>query len=85
MLQGLDPVLEGILSDLNRVTDFSQLIKLQKSAKSSKKEEEEAADEDMPVQHVVNKASSSAVKAVEEIEDPDVAVKELTKEKKSLK
>jgi len=30
MLQGLDPVLEGILSDLNKVTDFSTLIKLQK-------------------------------------------------------
>jgi len=39
----------------------------------------------MPVQHVVNKASNSAVKAVEELEDPEVAVKELTKEKKSLK
>ena len=28
MLQGLDPVLEGILKDLNRVTDFSEMIKL---------------------------------------------------------
>ena len=80
----MDPVLEGILSDLNRVTDFSQLIKLQKTAKSSEPEEDEKADEDMPVQHVVNKASNSAVKAVEEMEDPDVAVKELTKAKKSL-
>lgn len=35
MLQGLDPVLEGILSDLNRVTDFSNLIKLQKVHKQS--------------------------------------------------
>jgi len=34
MLQGLDPVLEGILSDLNRVTDFSNLIKLQKTTGS---------------------------------------------------
>ena len=39
----------------------------------------------MPVEHVVNKASASAVKAVEELDDPDVAVKELTKAKNSLK
>ena len=80
----MDPVLEGILSDLNRVTDFSQLVKLQ-HAKKATESEEETPDEEMPVQHVVNKASNSAVKAVEELEDPEVAVKELTKTKKSLK
>ena len=85
MLQGLDPVLEGILSDLNRVTDFTQLVKLQQAGKAAAADEEEQADEDMPVEHVVNKASTSAVKAVEELEDPDVAVKELTKAKNSLK
>lgn len=37
MLQGLDPVLEGILSDLNKVTDFSNLIKLQKAHKTKQK------------------------------------------------
>jgi hypothetical protein len=31
----------------------------------------------MPVQHVVNKASASAIKAVEELEDPDTAIKQL--------
>jgi len=36
MLQGLDPVLEGIVSDLDRVTDYSAIIKLQKEAKSHK-------------------------------------------------
>jgi hypothetical protein len=45
MLQGLDPVLEGILSDLNKVTDFSTLIKLQKAHKTQQKEIE-AAQED---------------------------------------
>jgi len=39
----------------------------------------------LPVQNVVKQASDSAVKAVEELEDPSVAVKELIKEKKSLK
>ena len=80
----MDPVLEGILSDLNRVTDFSQLVKLQHKPRLAESEEE-TPEEEMPVQHVVNKASNSAVKAVEELEDPEVAVKELTKTKKSLK
>jgi hypothetical protein len=35
MLQGLDPVLEGILSDLNRVTDFTNFEKLKKSYNSA--------------------------------------------------
>ena len=30
MLQGLDPVLEGIVHDLEKITDFSSLIKLQR-------------------------------------------------------
>lgn len=45
MLQGLDPVLEGILSDLNRVTDYSNLVKLQKSARGVEVADD---DEDMP-------------------------------------
>ena len=28
MLQGLDPVMEGIVTDLEKVTDFSNLIKM---------------------------------------------------------
>lgn len=49
MLQGLDPVLEGILGDLNRVTDFSNMIKLQSDRKASSaaqqdQEEEEEVD-----------------------------------------
>lgn len=32
MLQGLDPVLEGIVSDLDKVTDFSSMIELQKKS-----------------------------------------------------
>lgn len=30
MLEGLDPVLEGILTDLYKVTDFSRIYKLKK-------------------------------------------------------
>lgn len=37
MLQGLDPVLESIVGDLNRVTDFSKLIRLQKLHKKELK------------------------------------------------
>ena len=29
MLQGLDPVLEGVVKDLHKVTDFTSLLKLQ--------------------------------------------------------
>lgn len=32
MLQGLDPVLEGIVADLDKVTDFSSMIELQKKS-----------------------------------------------------
>jgi hypothetical protein len=32
MLQGLDPVLEGIVGDLNKVTDFSNMIELGKKS-----------------------------------------------------
>ena len=28
MMQGLDPVLEDIVADLNHVTDFSSMVKL---------------------------------------------------------
>ena len=43
---------------------------------------DEANDEsEAGVQKVVNKASASAVKAVEEIEDPEEAGKQMTKEK----
>jgi hypothetical protein len=31
MLQGLDPVMEGIVTDLEKVTDFSNLIKMNNS------------------------------------------------------
>lgn len=35
MLQGLDPVLEGIVSDLDKVTDFTNMIELQKKSGGS--------------------------------------------------
>lgn len=44
MLQGLDPVLEGIVKDLERITDFSKLIDLQRehAIEQAKEAEEEA-------------------------------------------
>lgn len=44
MLQGLDPVLEGIVDDLNKVTDYSAMIKLQKG-KAPKPESTEETPE----------------------------------------
>lgn len=93
MLQGLDPVLEGILSDLNKVTDFSNMIKLQgrrtASVAAQQEEEEDAEgadDEDSEgAQKLVTKASASAVKAVEELEDPGSAATEMAKVKSKIK
>ena len=39
MLQGLDPVLEGIVSDLDKVTDFSTMIKLKKEYAEKQEED----------------------------------------------
>jgi hypothetical protein len=41
MLQGLDPVLESVMKDLNKVTDFSHLRKLQAQLKKKQEAEEE--------------------------------------------
>lgn len=46
MLQGLDPVLEGILGDLNRVTDFSNMIKMQKERKANSAAQQEQEEEE---------------------------------------
>ena len=93
MLQGLDPVLEGILSDLNKVTDFSTLLKLQDEHKSklaeqdTKDDDEASSDESQPdssAAKVVNKAAKSAVKAVGSFDDPKVAAKEVSKVKEDV-
>jgi hypothetical protein len=36
MLEGLDPVLESVVKDLENVTDFSNIIEMQKKLKASK-------------------------------------------------
>lgn len=38
-MQGLDPVLEGVLEKMHEVTDNSNLIKLHNEAKKQKQEE----------------------------------------------
>ena len=85
MLQGLDPVLEGILKDLNRVTDFSEMIKLQKKQAAAAVSDSEESDDDAkkPVEKLVKKATVSAVKAMDEVKDPEEAVKDLKKIKKN--
>ena len=42
----MDPVLEGILTDLNKVTDFSEMIKLQGKHKLAEKAADVADAED---------------------------------------
>jgi hypothetical protein len=85
MLQGLDPVLEGIVSDLDKVTDFSNMIELQK--KSGAFSDDEMFDDDKPAESTAdlisqikeqlesaaasNAAAKAARKAAKEAESLD--------------
>lgn len=91
MLEGLDPVLEGILTDLYKVTDFSRIHSLKKYQDYKDHEfsgpscpEDESKEDSATFGYMVNNAAASAVKAIEETENPDDVIKQLKKVKKSI-
>ena len=52
MLQGLDPVMEGIVTDLERVTDFSGLVKMNEVYFKKHKRQHDSSDSDSDVPQV---------------------------------
>ena len=58
MLQGLDPVLEGIVTDLDKVTDFSGMIQLGKAKPCD--------DDEIPI---MDSPSESAADIISNIKD----------------
>jgi hypothetical protein len=57
MLEGLDPVLESIKRDLDRVTDFSSLMKLQKD---QKKQEDGCDQSDFDISTLIDPSKETS-------------------------
>ena len=70
MLQGLDPVLEGIVADLEKVTDYSNLIKLKKDLADQK-----AIDKKHEKKVLENEEKDSASESDSEDDEEKSAVK----------
>ena len=93
MLQGLDPVLEGIVADLDQVTDFSHMITLKSEQIDNMDElpppkETNEDDQEEAASKMVTKAAKQAEAKADkdqEVSDAKQKAKDAEKEEESLK
>ena len=67
MLEGLDPVLEGVLSDLDKVTDFSHFEDLKQTLPKQSKVEAEENDQEKDVKVEKNVKAEKNVKMEKDV------------------
>jgi len=82
MLQGLDPVLEGIVTDLNKVTDYSGMIKLQGGKVEEPPKPEEPAEKEEGEEQKETEDAQPEAKADDKAEDKQEAPPAQSKEEK---